>query len=75
LGFLRYFLCRVLSFITKKEENKLKLHKAKNQKDYFEIYRVTKNHLWIRKIEDIRDLILMPKGCGLNLKGEENGKY
>jgi len=53
----------------------LKLHKAKNQKDYFEIYRVTKNHLWIRKIEDIRDLILMPKGCGLKFKGEENGKY
>jgi len=46
----------------------LKLHKAKNQKDYFEIYRVTKRYLWVRRIEDIRDLILMPKGAGVKAR-------
>ncbi len=49
--------------------------KAKEQRDYFEIYRVTKRHLWVRRIEDIKDLILTPKGCGLKWEGGKNGKH
>ena len=52
--------------------------KEREKRDYFEIYRITKNHLWARRIEDIKDLILTPKDCGLkwdNFKGGKNDKY
>lgn len=49
--------------------------KAREKRDYFEIYRVTKNHLWVRRIKDIKDLILIPRGCGLKWEGGGNGKY
>jgi len=49
--------------------------KAREKRDYFEIYSITKRNLWIRRIEDIRDLILTPKGCGLKFQGGENEKH